>query len=60
MTDEKEQEVERSERPSKEAYGSKQIRISLEVYEAIRKRAKPLVDTPDTVLREVLGLPKRN
>lgn len=39
---------------------SKQIRVSREVYKDIQRRAKPLVDTPDSVLRKVLGIvPKK-
>lgn len=35
---------------------SKVIRVSSEVYEAMRDRAEPFKDTPDSVLRRVLGL----
>lgn len=32
------------------------IRIDMEVFEALQKRAKPFVDTPNSVLRRELGL----
>lgn len=35
------------------------INVTPEVFEAIQKHAKPLVDTPDSVLRRLLGLPDR-
>jgi hypothetical protein len=35
------------------------INVTPEVFEAIQKHAKPLVDTPDSVLRRLLGLPER-
>lgn len=35
------------------------IRVDREVYDAIRRRAEPLVDTPNTVLRRVFDLPQK-
>lgn len=34
----------------------RQIRVSDEVYQEIQKLARPLADTPDSVLRRVFGL----
>lgn len=36
--------------------GSKVIRVSQDVYEAMQEKAKPFTDTPDSVLRRALGL----
>jgi hypothetical protein len=36
---------------------NKHIRIDREVYAELMKRAIPLKDTPNSVLRRVLGLP---
>ncbi len=36
--------------------GSRSIRISQEVFEAMQARAKPFKDTPDSVLRREFGL----
>ncbi|MFE2552879.1 hypothetical protein ACFXGI_30640 [Streptomyces sp. NPDC059355] len=35
------------------------IRVDDEVYEELQNRAKPFVDTPNSTLRRVLGLPER-
>lgn len=35
------------------------IRIDKEVLEALKQHAEPFVDTPNTVLRRILGLPPR-
>lgn len=35
------------------------IRVDDEVYEELQKRAKPFVDTPNSTLRRVLGLPEK-
>lgn len=35
---------------------SKTIRVSMEVYEAMKEKAKPFTDTPDSVLRREFGL----
>ncbi|MGW5215418.1 restriction system modified-DNA reader domain-containing protein [Streptomyces sp. NPDC004051] len=35
------------------------IRVDSEVYEELQKRAKPFVDTPNSTLRRVLGLPEK-
>lgn len=40
-------------------HATKQIRVSPEVFHAIQVKAKPLVDTPDDVLRRLLHLPER-
>jgi len=37
---------------------NKTIRIDLEVYDEIKKRAKPFSDTPNIVLRRVFNLTK--
>ena len=36
----------------------KVIRVDQEVYDLILKKAKPIKDTPNTVLRRLLGLDK--
>lgn len=36
------------------------IRVDDEVYERLKDKAEPFVDTPNTVLRRVLGLPNHN
>ncbi|MEU0472901.1 hypothetical protein ACFW5S_04920 [Streptomyces olivaceus] len=33
------------------------IRVDKEVYEALQQRAEPFVDTPNSTLRRILGLP---
>ncbi|WP_345597286.1 hypothetical protein [Streptomyces marokkonensis] len=35
------------------------IRVDNEVYEELQKRATPFVDTPNSTLRRVLGLPEK-
>ena len=37
---------------------SKTIRIDTEVYEHLQSHAQPLSDTPNTVLRRLLGIDK--
>ena len=39
--------------------GDKTIRVSDEVFEAMQAQAKPFKDTPDSVLRRILGLPPK-
>jgi Mrr restriction endonuclease-like protein len=36
------------------------IRIDAELYEFLKNQAEPFVDTPNTVLRRLVGLPTRN
>lgn len=55
--DETETETEAARRPL--ARNRRQVRVSEEVYQEIQKRARPLVDTVDDVLRRVFGLPER-
>ncbi|MFD3734775.1 hypothetical protein [Streptomyces sp. NPDC058632] len=35
------------------------IRVDDEVYEELQKQAKPFVDTPNSTLRRILGLPEK-
>lgn len=49
-----------SEPKEKETYGSRQIRVSDAVFLHIQKLVKrPLLDTADSILREIFGLPKK-
>lgn len=43
-----------------EKHPARQIRISQEVYEAIAAEARPLNDSPDSVLRRKYGLPPKD